>query len=132
MANTRGHKYVTLKICERNSPTIHRELAAYSHLDTISTNKPGALLVRELLDSFKVTRPAGEYQCLIHEPLGMSMETLRQLSPGQKLPENLLKVFLIHLLQALDFLHTDAEIIHAGMKCLLGHYRSNFIELCQH
>lgn len=114
--NTRGHKYVTLKVCEQDSPSIRRELAAYSHLDTITTSNPGALLVRELLDSFKATGPAGEHQCLVHEPLGMSMETLRQLSPGRKLPENLLKVFLMHLLRALDFLHTDAGMIHAGIN----------------
>ena len=114
-ANTRGHKYVTLKVCEQDSPPIRRELAAYSHLDTITTSNPGALLVRELLDSFKATGPAGEHQCLVHEPLGMSMETLRQLSPGRKVPENLLKAFLNHLLQALDFLHTDAKMIHAGI-----------------
>ena len=115
-ADTRGHKYVTLKVCEQDSPTIRRELAAYNHLDTITTSNPGALLVRQLLDSFKATGPAGEHQCLVHEPLGMSMETLKQLSPGQKLPENLLKVFLMHLLRALDFLHTDAAMIHAGNR----------------
>ena len=115
-ADTRGHKYVTLKVCEQDSPTVRRELAAYNHLGTITTSNPGALLVRQLLDSFKATGPAGEHQCLVHEPLGMSMETLRQLSPGRKLPENLLKVFLAHLLRALNFLHTDAEMIHAGNK----------------
>ena len=114
--NARGHKYITLKVCEQDPPTIQRELAAYSHLDTVSTSNPGALLVRELLDSFKATRPAGEHQCLVHEPLGLSMETVRQLCPGRKLPENLLKVFLIHLLQALDFLHTDSKMIHAGTR----------------
>lgn len=107
-ANTRGHKYVTLKVCDQDSPTVRRELAAYSHLDTITTSNPGALLVPELLDYFKATGPAGEHQCLVHEPLGMCMETLRQLSPGRKLPENLLKKLLILLLQALDFLHMDA------------------------
>ena len=116
MLNTRGHRYVTLKICERDSATVRRELAAYNRLDSITTSNPGALLVRELLDSFKAMGIEGEHQCLVHEPLGMSVETLRQLSPGQKLPENLLKAFLIHLLQALDFLHTDAEMIRAGMK----------------
>ena len=45
----------------------------------------------------------------------MNMETLRQLSRGQRLPENLLKAFLRHLLQALDFLHADATIAHAGI-----------------
>lgn len=67
------------------------------------------------LDSFIATGPAGEHQYLIHEPLGMSMETLRQLIPGRKLPEIFLKLFLTHLLQALDFLHKDAQMI-AGMK----------------
>ncbi|KAL9028037.1 MAG: hypothetical protein Q9196_003531 [Gyalolechia fulgens] len=119
----RGHKYVTLKICDQHSPTVHRELAAYSHLDTITTSNPGALLVRELLDSFKATGPAGEHQCLVHEPLGMSIETLRQLSPGQKLPENVLKAFLIHLLQALDFLHTEAKMIHADLQARNVHLR---------
>lgn len=99
-----------------DSPSVRRELAAYRHLSTITTNNTGALLVRELLDSFKAMGPAGEYQCLVHEPLGMSMETLRQLSPGRKVPEPLLRAFLIHLLQALDFLHTDANMIHAGIK----------------
>ena len=105
-----------MKVCEQDCSTVRRELAAYSHLDTVTTSNPGGLLVRELLDSFKAKGPAGEYQCLVHEPLGMSMETLRQLSPGRKLPENVLKLFLNHLLRALDFLHTDAEMIHAGIK----------------
>lgn len=86
----RGNKYVTLKVCEMNSPSVRRELAAYSHLATVTTSNPGTLLIRDLLDSFKAMGPAGEHQCLVHEPLGMSMETLRQLCPGQKLPEPLL------------------------------------------
>ena len=117
--HTRGHKYMTLKVCEQDSPTIRRELAAYKHLDTVTTRKPGVSLVRKLLDSFKATGPAGEHQCLVHEPLGMSMETLREISPAGKIPEALLKAFLKHLLQALDFLHTDAKMIHAGIEHLL-------------
>ena len=110
----RGHEYIILKVCEQDSLTNNRELAAYSHLDTITTSNPGALLVRKLLDSFKATGPGGEHQCLVHEPLGICMETLRQLFPGLKIPESLLKVCLRHLLQALDFLHSDANIIHTG------------------
>ncbi|KAI4144712.1 MAG: hypothetical protein L6R39_004062 [Caloplaca ligustica] len=116
------HKYVTLKVCEQDSPPVRRELAAYRHLDTITTSKPGALLVRELVDSFKATGPDGEYQCLVHEPLGMSMETLRELLPGQKIPETLLKAFLNHLLLALDFLHTDANMIHADLQAMNVHF----------
>ena len=110
----REHRYVTLKVCELDSPPIRRELDAYRHLDTVTTSKSGALLIRELLDAFKVTGREGEHQCLVHEPLGMSMETLRLTCPGEKLPVNILKPFLIQLLLALDFLHTDAGIVHAG------------------
>ncbi|ATY59635.1 CDK4/6, putative [Cordyceps militaris] len=128
----RGHKYVTLKVCEMNSPSVRREIAAYSHLDTVTTNNPGALLVRELLDSFKAMGPAGEHQCLVHEPLGMSMETLRQLSPGRKLPEPLLRAFLTHVLQALDFLHTDAKIVHADLQARNIHLRIEDESILRH
>lgn len=115
-SNIGGHKYITLKVCLQDSPAIHLELAACNHLDAITASNPDALLVREPLDSFKATGPGGEHRCLVHEPLGMSMETLRQLIPGRKLSENILKLFLLHLPKALDFLHTDAEMIHAGNK----------------
>lgn len=92
----------------QDSSTTRCELAVYSHLGTIKTRSPGALLVRDLLDSFKATGSAGEHLCLVHELLGMSVEALRQLLPGRELSENILKPFLIQLLQALDFLHIDA------------------------
>ncbi|MCJ1462040.1 hypothetical protein MMC07_000640 [Pseudocyphellaria aurata] len=115
-ADTRKHKYVTLKVCEQESSKDSRELAAYRYLDTITTSKSGALFIRELLDSFKATGPAGEHLCLVHEPLSISMEALQRLMPGQKLPENILKLFLRHLLSALDVLHTDAAMIHADLQ----------------
>ena len=126
----RGHKYVTMKVCEQDSSTTRRELAAYNHLDTITTSNPGALLVRKLLDSFKATSLFGEHQCLVHEPLGMSIETLRQLIPGKKLPEDLLKAFLRHLLQTLDFLHTDAEMIHTGIKRFVWSFSNDSATIC--
>ncbi|KAL8773705.1 MAG: hypothetical protein Q9209_001473 [Squamulea sp. 1 TL-2023] len=58
IANGRRHKYATLKVCELDSPPICRELAAYTHLNTITTSNPGALLIRELLDSFKTSNSA--------------------------------------------------------------------------
>lgn len=109
-------------MCEKDSPPICRELAAYRHLDKITTINVGALLVRELIDAFKIKGRVGEHQCLVHEPLGMSMETLRQLCPGRKLPTNILKPFLIQLLHALDFIHTEANIVHAGNELVSLQY----------
>ena len=46
-------------MCEQDSFFARRKIAAYHHLDKIVTSKPGALLIRELLDAFKVTGSAG-------------------------------------------------------------------------
>jgi serine/threonine-protein kinase SRPK3 len=50
----------------------------------------------------------------VHEPLGVSLETFRNVMPTKRLHEGLLKAVLRHLLQALDCLHSDAKIIHTG------------------
>lgn len=44
----------------------------------------------------------------------MSVFELRNRAVAKVLPENLLKPTLIHILLALDFLHTEAGIIHTG------------------
>lgn len=113
--NLRRYNYVALKVCARD-PTVRSELAAYNHLDTITTINVGAFLFRDLLDPFRATGSEGQHECLVHEPLGLSMETIKELSPGRKLSEVVLNFFLSHVLHALDFLHTDAEMIHTGIK----------------
>jgi hypothetical protein len=40
--------------------------------------------------------------------------SLRYTRPDRKLPEAMLKQILIHLLLALDFLHSECHIIHTG------------------
>lgn len=110
----RGHKHVTLKVCERNSTQAAREVAVYKHLNTIKTSHAGRSLVRKLLDAFEIDGSDGSHQCLVHQPLGMSLSDLRVICPGRKLPELLFKMALYHILLALDFLHTEARVIHTG------------------
>jgi serine/threonine-protein kinase SRPK3 len=110
----RSHEYVAIKISEKDSTSSARELAAYKHLQTITTAKPGALFLRTLHASFKIQGLEGEHLCLVHEPLGISIETFRSVMPLKRLPEGLLKAVLRHLLQALDCLHSDAKMIHTG------------------
>lgn len=43
----------------------------------------------------------------------MSLSELHRRA-GSVLPEDVLKPTLIHLLLALDFLHTEAKIVHTG------------------
>lgn len=113
----RQHTYVTLKMYERDSSHGERETQIYKHLASIKSNHTGSLLVRAALDDFQVPSADGSHyhQCLIHPPLAMSLFELRNKGKAKIFTENLLKPTLIHILLALDFLHTEAHVVHTGM-----------------
>ncbi|KAF3385025.1 hypothetical protein F1880_001841 [Penicillium rolfsii] len=54
--------------------------------------------------------------CLVHPPLAMSICELRHRTSEKVLPEDLLKPVLIHVLLAIDFLHTEAKIVHTDIQ----------------
>jgi serine/threonine protein kinase len=72
------------------------------------------MLVRTALDNFQIGTADGFFQCLVHKPLGISLRDLRLQFATNTLPEKLLKLTLLHLLLALDYLHSEAGIIHTG------------------
>ena len=110
----RAHSYVALKVCERNSIPCSREVEVYQHIGKLSTSHAGSTLIRTALDTFKIPASEGFYQCLVHEPLGMSLFFLQSQCHNSRMPKALLQSTLIHILFALDFLHTEAKVIHAG------------------
>ncbi|KAG6805667.1 hypothetical protein H0H93_004319, partial [Arthromyces matolae] len=67
-------RHVALKIYI-NDPTVLvntgvvREGEVYEYLKQGPTAHPGREAVRPVLDSFKITGPAGEHQCITHPPL---------------------------------------------------------------
>jgi len=106
---------VTIKVYERNTPQATRELEIHRRLKVAASDHAGSRLVRTLLDSFSVEGSGGSHVCLIHKPLGMSLAALRAKFKDRKLPKDLLKVSLIHLFYALDYLHTEVGVVHAGI-----------------
>lgn len=64
-------------------------------------------------DAFEVPGKEGPHQCLIYDPLGVTFSELRLLYDG-KLPADMLKSVINYLLLALDFLHTEAGVVHTG------------------
>ncbi|KAF2215924.1 hypothetical protein CERZMDRAFT_109760 [Cercospora zeae-maydis SCOH1-5] len=111
-----AHSYVTLKACERESQSAERELAAYQHLHSLTTEHLGALVIRQPLDSFTITASDHEYRCMVHEPLGMSVEILQHLMPNEVLSEDALKSVLKYLLLALDCLHNEGNMVHTDLQ----------------
>ncbi|PLB37392.1 putative protein kinase [Aspergillus candidus] len=112
------NKYQVLKVSTSlpTHPTaIDRELKIYKHLAKVNSSHPGQSLIRELYDSFDIQGPVGRYHHFVLQPMHMTLLEMMRLNPRPfDLP--LLKMTVKRLLLALDFLHTDAEIIHTGIQ----------------
>ena len=109
-----GRRHVSLKIFISSSTLGPcKELAAYQRMKQGPIFHPGRTAVRTLLDSFKITGPDGEHQCLVHVPLWGSIKTFIAANSQTVLSIPILAVTLFRLLQALDYLHT-CKIIHTG------------------
>ena len=117
----RDKKYRVLKVTTSlpKFPTAtDRELKIYGHLTQVNSPHPGQLLIRELYDSFDLQGPFGKHRCLMLQPMHMTLLEMMKLNPRPfDLP--LLKMTVKRLLLALDFLHTEAEITHAGTQSYL-------------
>ncbi|KAK4989742.1 hypothetical protein LTR66_006998 [Elasticomyces elasticus] len=110
--------YAALKVYTRafaHSGPMHREFDIYDHLDQIKTSHPGAQLIRSRLDSFEVNGPHGRHNCIVHKPLQVDLASLQRDYPRRRYDAELLRVALIYTLHALDFLHTEANVIHTGL-----------------
>ena len=70
------------------------------------------------MDSFTIQDPNGEHECIARKLILENIEELLRRNPSHRFTEDLLKVFLQRLLAALDYLHTDAHLIHTGMSWL--------------
>ncbi|EQL34364.1 hypothetical protein RJZ56_003286 [Blastomyces dermatitidis] len=103
-----------MKVYERDFTQAQRELHVYNQLNLIVTEHIGSTLVRTAVDNLDISLPKGNHLCLVHKPLAMSLAELRARAPSRKFPEDLLKPTLIHIFYALDFLHSEAQVIHTG------------------
>lgn len=112
---SRNHNYRVLKVSTAlpDFPqSTDRELKVYKHLAAVQTSHPGRVLIRELHDSFDIQGPYGKHNCLVLQPMYMTILEMMRLNPKPfDLP--LLKMTVKRLLLALDFLHT-AEVVHTG------------------
>ena len=107
-------KYVALKIYVTGQKKNH-ELEIYNRMDAAEVEHPGRDLIRKLFDHFTITGPHGPHVCLVHDPMGMSADTLLQkYIPGKAMTLDEMKSCIRQLLIALDFLHSFAHIVHTG------------------
>ncbi|OOF97573.1 hypothetical protein ASPCADRAFT_129253 [Aspergillus carbonarius ITEM 5010] len=108
--------YVVLKIYVTGNNRTH-ELEIYKRMDAVEAHHPGKRFIRKLLDHFWIKGPHGQHICLVHQPLGMSADTLlRKYIPGKAMTLDEMKPCIRQLLIGLDFLHSAAHIIHTDLQ----------------
>ncbi|CZT52872.1 uncharacterized protein RSE6_14267 [Rhynchosporium secalis] len=114
--NLTTNKYPALKFYAHDlvaEDEIDNRTAIYKHLSTRNPDHPSKIYIRPIQDSFFVTsRDRNLHRCLVHDLLSNDILSLRYTRSDRKLPEAILKQILIHLLLALDFLHSECHIIH--------------------
>ncbi|RHZ57076.1 hypothetical protein CDV55_106046 [Aspergillus turcosus] len=109
------HRYIALKVYISSSKA-NQEVRVLEHLSRIKTHHPGSSLVREMIEQFELTGPSGIHQCIVFEPLLTSLLHFQATLDPTSLPEDLLKGALQQLLLALDYLHSEAHVIHTDIQ----------------
>lgn len=93
-----------------------REIEIYNHLRTIRSDHAGQTCLRPLIEVFQTKNPDRHtlHTCLVHPPLGISLDQLTALLPDGVMSSAMVKVSIRNILAALDFLHSEARVIHTG------------------
>ncbi|KFY85191.1 hypothetical protein V500_08643 [Pseudogymnoascus sp. VKM F-4518 (FW-2643)] len=113
-----ARKYVMLKISIQASSMgqqAEHELKMYRRMEQAPKGHPGRDAVRTLLDTFYIDGPGDKHQCLVHPPLFESILEFLRRNPVERLPSAVIAFVLLRLFMALDYLHTECQIIHTDI-----------------
>lgn len=125
------HQYVALKVYVRTS-LVHRELPSYHHIARriAESSHEGRGNIRRLLDSFEAVGPDGHHIVLVFEAAQMSLRDMKLVFRQDGFDEDFIRGAIIELLKALDFLHTQGEIVHTDVhpgNMLLGIFNNDLL-----
>lgn len=109
----RKSRYIALKVYIQTAQ-VNREVSVLSHLSAIKSKHIGSTLFRNMLDAFEIDGPRGKHQYIIFEPLLTSVSHFQKILNPPSLDEDLLKLLLQQIFFALDYLHSEAGVIHTG------------------
>ncbi|KAK2790266.1 hypothetical protein FQN53_000032 [Emmonsiellopsis sp. PD_33] len=131
----RAREYVALKVYVHTS-LVHRELPAYHHIAGrfSGSSHEGRGNVRRLLDSFELDGPDGRHVVLVFEAAQMSLRDMKVIFFPDGFDEDFVRGAIIELLKAVDFLHTQGQIVHTDIhpgNMLLGVFKNNIFQSIQ-
>ncbi|KAJ4989347.1 serine/threonine-protein kinase SRPK3 [Stagonosporopsis vannaccii] len=110
-----NRSYATLKVYSRTLQTIN-EFETYQRLAEQNRSHSGHKNVRTAIDTFKIARTGGDHQCLVQKPVWDSFSDVLDRNPAHRLSPELLRLSLIQVFCALDYVHTECNIVHTDIK----------------
>ncbi|KAI6824809.1 hypothetical protein KC342_g11379 [Hortaea werneckii] len=108
--------FKVLKICIHESGRPLREQHAYSQFSGLRTSNIGYWFTRLAKKRFEMTGPSGfPHACFVFAPAACTIEEILKYHDGP-LDMDFIKSTLRCAIRALDFLHSDAHLIHTDVK----------------
>ncbi|EPQ57707.1 kinase-like protein, partial [Gloeophyllum trabeum ATCC 11539] len=109
----RDHRYVALKVCISDYPSVAREKGAYNRLRSLRESP----LIQKCWDSFTIQgREGAVHEYLVLEPLCSNLAYFgKHVASGWENLE-LFRATATLVFDALRFLHTEAHLIHCDLR----------------
>ncbi|KFZ00370.1 hypothetical protein V500_01073 [Pseudogymnoascus sp. VKM F-4518 (FW-2643)] len=109
------HRHVSLKVYKHQEAN-WEEFEIYERLNQGNSSHPGYGHVRTALGIFTTPRAGGDHYCLVQKPTWESFRDLLHRNPRHRFTEDLLKAGLMQVFLALDYLHTECQLVHTDIK----------------
>ncbi|KAJ5209217.1 hypothetical protein N7449_003596 [Penicillium cf. viridicatum] len=110
-----SRQYVTLKVYTRGG-TGQGEVQTYKALSQGDRSHPGYAHVRTALDTFTIPHQGSGHHCLVQKPMWGSFRHLMYRNPSHQLSKDILKSGLKQIFLALDYIHTECQLVHTDIK----------------
>ncbi|KZM19304.1 uncharacterized protein EKO05_0002934 [Ascochyta rabiei] len=107
--------YTTLKIYTRDRQN-YKEFEMYKVLSETNPKHPGYRHIRTAQNKFTIPRAGGDHLCLVQKPMGDSLKDMLRRNPSRRFTTDLLRMSLIQLFLALDYVHSECKLVHTDIK----------------
>jgi serine/threonine protein kinase len=124
--------YAVLKFCKCgyvNKEAAQHELEINKRLSSGSPSIEVIPYIQLMNESFEVVGPNGTHFCLVFDPMRETLTLFQSRLKRKRLPVEVMKMYLVCLLKALDYIHTECRIVHTGRLKVAFHQSDHRINL---
>ncbi|RMY56528.1 hypothetical protein D0863_12943 [Hortaea werneckii] len=112
-----AENFKVLKICIHENGRPLREQGVYSQFSGLRTSNVGYFFTRIPKKRFEVQGPSGyQHACFVFTPAACTIWEILQCHGRRSINLDFVKSTLLCAVKALDFLHSDAHLIHTDVK----------------